>query len=317
MFSRCEKTFFLRNGGLFLAAILLFVFPLSVSAVDFNGVVEFVGGQINMNGGLINNITSPETEGNSGANLGMLNSRLYGVDFDLSYLGAAIGLCLDYFWGLFNGLNLGNISNRIQSLYTLFDGMQDSIWDLESDTLYWQSGNAYDEKSIPFAENVSRNGVSLVTNSDVRNSTNQIYFNREFSVRRGNVNICGNLSSSYKAFSIEHPQDGDKRLVYAAIEGPENAVYYRGEARLENGKATVRLPDYFEALTREEGRTVLLTSMFDSIDGKIEFLLAALPIKNGAFEVVSTSGVNQSQRFYWEVKAIRSDIALLETERNK
>ena len=37
-------------------------------------------------------------------------------------------------------------------------------------------------------------------------------------------------------------------------------MYYRGTARLRDGRATVRLPDYFEALTRPGDRTVQLTA---------------------------------------------------------
>jgi len=33
----------------------------------------------------------------------------------------------------------------------------------------------------------------------------------------------------------------------------------KAEAKLKNGKAIIKLPDYFEALTRKEGRTVILT----------------------------------------------------------
>ena len=44
-------------------------------------------------------------------------------------------------------------------------------------------------------------------------------------------------------------------------EGPEAGVYYRGTAQLKNGVATVKLPSYFEALTRKEGRTISLTNV--------------------------------------------------------
>ena len=40
-------------------------------------------------------------------------------------------------------------------------------------------------------------------------------------------------------------------------------------------------------------------------------LLAVSAIKQGAFTVTSADQKNLNQRFYWEVKAIRSDVAEL------
>jgi hypothetical protein len=125
------------------------------------------------------------------------------------------------------------------------------------------------------------------------------------------VNIPGDLNvTGTKNFNIPHPAKPGYRLVHSAIEGPEAGVYYRGEATLINGEATVTLPEYFEALTRLEGRTVQLTCkngwspLF--IDGEIV---------NGKFKVRTTGNGNLNQVFHWEVKAIRSDLPALEVEK--
>ena len=92
-------------------------------------------------------------------------------------------------------------------------------------------------------------------------------------------------------------------------------MFYRGESQLSNGEATVLLPDYFEALTRKENRTVLLTPKFKE-DAQVS-MLAASGVKDGKFTVRMIDRKNPSQRFYWEVKAVRSDVEILKVERMK
>jgi hypothetical protein len=117
-------------------------------------------------------------------------------------------------------------------------------------------------------------------------------------------------------FMIDHPlYPKDKYLIHSVLEGPETAVYYRGEGRLSNGEATVHLPKYFEALTRKEDRTVLLTPKFEPDSPVSE--LAASEVKDGRFIVKMIDGKNPLQTFYWEVKAVRADIERLEVEESK
>lgn len=134
------------------------------------------------------------------------------------------------------------------------------------------------------------------------------------------TNVAGNLyasgtitSGGAKAFRIPHPLDPKKDLVHACIEGPECAVYYRGEGVTTEGWADVILPDYFEALTMPEHRSVLLTVLFDEDDEPIG-PIAASRVKKGQFRV--WSGLPK-QKFYWEVIAVRADIDPLEVETTK
>jgi hypothetical protein len=134
--------------------------------------------------------------------------------------------------------------------------------------------------------------------------------------RGGNNNLFHTGPGWTKGFLINHPLDPDaKFLAHATLEGPEAAVFYRGEGQLSEGKAIVELPDYFESLAREEGRTVLLTPLSES-DTPIS-QLATSSVDNGSFTVVGTDKKNPSQRFYWEVKAVRSDVGQLETVNKK
>jgi hypothetical protein len=101
--------------------------------------------------------------------------------------------------------------------------------------------------------------------------------------------------------------------LHSSIEGPEIAVFYRGEGVTVDGKATVTLPDYFEALTRPEGRTVHLTQIIEDDSEGFAFV-AASRVTGGAFTVRSSVAV---AKFYWEVKAVRDGIALLEVITDK
>lgn len=114
------------------------------------------------------------------------------------------------------------------------------------------------------------------------------------------------IASGVKKFSIEHPTKPGTKLTHAAIEGPEAAVYYRGEAQLQAGKAVVQLPDYFEKLTRPEGRTVMLTNV-DGFDRLCIERQNGRQVADGQFTVVSENR-QSSQAFTWEVKAQRADV---------
>lgn len=130
---------------------------------------------------------------------------------------------------------------------------------------------------------------------------------------QGNLTVQGNFSVwGVKAFTTLHPLDEEQVLVHACLEGPESAVYYRGEGRLAKGAATVKLPAYFETLTRVEGRTVQLTPLFDGKEALAG--LAASEVRDGRFRVRAIGQGNASQRFFWEVKAVRADLPHLAVE---
>ncbi|GGV36695.1 hypothetical protein GCM10010182_71090 [Actinomadura cremea] len=123
----------------------------------------------------------------------------------------------------------------------------------------------------------------------------------------------GTLWAGAKHFLIDHPvEPAERDLVHAAVEGPEYAVFYRGEGRLSDGRATVELPRYFEALTRPDGRTVQLTPRFDGDEPLSP--LAASAVADGRFAVRTVDGEPAGHGFYWEVKAVRADLPELAAE---
>jgi hypothetical protein len=121
------------------------------------------------------------------------------------------------------------------------------------------------------------------------------------------LQVNGSFAATSKNFEINHPTKPGKKLVHACIEGPEVAVYYRGEGKLIGGSAIIELPDYFEALTRKEGRSIQLTAK-----GIKPYFLSASEIENGKFMVY---GTEPDGEFYWEVKAVRADVEPLQVER--
>jgi hypothetical protein len=126
----------------------------------------------------------------------------------------------------------------------------------------------------------------------------------------------GSVFGTSKHFLIDHPLDPERRwLRHTCIEGPEAAVFYRGEGRLLDGTAEVCLPQYFEALTRAEGRTVQLTPVADAEEAVS--VLAATRIADGRFTVRAADDRNPSQAFCWEVTAVRADIAPIVAESDK
>jgi hypothetical protein len=77
----------------------------------------------------------------------------------------------------------------------------------------------------------------------------------------GNVHVAGTLSKSGGSFLIDHPLDPkNKTLRHSFVESPEDLCLYRGRKTLNaQGKASVKMPDYFAALTEEKDATVTLT----------------------------------------------------------
>jgi hypothetical protein len=105
-----------------------------------------------------------------------------------------------------------------------------------------------------------------------------------------------------KSFRIPHPTEPGMDLLHYCLEGPENGVYYYGEARCENGVVIVTLPDYFEPLTLPTGRSVILTQIDNG--GELA-LLAASPISGGKFTIRASI---KDALVAWEVLAVRAGV---------
>lgn len=126
----------------------------------------------------------------------------------------------------------------------------------------------------------------------------------------GNANFNGSITAGTKSFRIPYPLTKDtadpaKTLTHSSLEGPEIGVYYRGVVETSAGVALVTLPEYFEALTLDENRSVLLTQVYDEDEADPEFaMLMASQVRGGQFTVRSSIPV---ATVAWEVKAVRAD----------
>jgi hypothetical protein len=130
------------------------------------------------------------------------------------------------------------------------------------------------------------------------------------------LHVDGSFTCPSKFFLVPHPLDAENmELLHGCLEGPEMGVFYRGEGQLGKGVAEVMLPDYFEALTRKDGRSVLLTPTFTGNEALSP--LAAGPVVGGKFKVRGVTPDNPAQTFHWEVKAVRSDVPALDPQRTK
>ncbi len=116
----------------------------------------------------------------------------------------------------------------------------------------------------------------------------------------GDVNITGSLSKGAGSFLIDHPDDPlHKTLRHNFVESPENLCLYRGKVHLdENGTATVRMPDYFKSLTKEDEASINLTPV-----GK-PFLVGAEWNKD--FSAFTIYG-EPNRDVWWTVYADRDD----------
>ena len=168
-------------------------------------------------------------------------------------------------------------------------------------------GGAYIQNgSVIGVNSIAVQGAGLYpTNGGTVNANHAIFFDYAGT----NATFTGTMSATTKNFVIDHPLKDGYQLVHSSLEGPEVGVFYRGSAKLVNGRAIVALPDYFDALTRDHTATELLTAK-----GSAPFLLSYDRFDEKSFVV---HGAQADGEFDWEVKATRADVAPLEVERKK
>jgi hypothetical protein len=105
-----------------------------------------------------------------------------------------------------------------------------------------------------------------------------------------------------KSFVIDHPNESNKFLVHACLEGPEAGVYYRGKAAIQNGESVViKLPDYVENLAKNF--TVHITEIYDEATKGLVNPLKTTEVVNNQFKVYGNNGV-----FFWIVYGERLSI---------
>ena len=116
-----------------------------------------------------------------------------------------------------------------------------------------------------------------------------------------NISTSEIFYNSSKTFVINHPDDTDKYLVHACLEGPESGVYYRGKNEITNNEyVKVELPLYVKNLA--SNYTIQITPIGNS--KKINnYVVDEVKDGDGYFTVYGDSG-----KFYWLVHGNREAI---------
>jgi hypothetical protein len=116
----------------------------------------------------------------------------------------------------------------------------------------------------------------------------------------GNAAIQGTLSKMAGSFRIDHPLDPEHKLLsHSFVESPDMMNVYNGVADLDAaGRATINLPDYFEALNRD------FRYQLTAMGGAAPDLHVAKEVRGNRFAI---AGGTPGGRVSWQVTGIRQD----------
>ncbi len=118
----------------------------------------------------------------------------------------------------------------------------------------------------------------------------------------GNVNITGMLTKASGSFRIDHPLDPENMtLSHSFVESPDMMNIYNGNVCTDgDGKATIALPDWFEALNRDyRYQLTVIDDSDDFVQAKI-----AREVRDGSFDIRTSK---PRTKVSWQVTGIRQD----------
>lgn len=116
----------------------------------------------------------------------------------------------------------------------------------------------------------------------------------------GNAQVAEQIAKSSGTFVIDHPLDPKNKMLYHSfVESPEAKNIYDGIAKFNwRGEATVRLPDYFEALNID------YRYQFTPMGAPMPGLYVKEEINRNRFVI---AGGVRGERVTWQVTGIRND----------
>jgi hypothetical protein len=129
--------------------------------------------------------------------------------------------------------------------------------------------------------------------------TGELWVNGDLTVSAGSFTVRG---TGTKNFKIDHPLDPEnKYLLHASVESSEVLNIYSGNAVTDRkGKATVMLPEWFEALNRDLRYQLTVIGTFAQA-------IVAEKVKQNRF-TIRTDAPNVEVS--WQVTGVRSDAAM-------
>lgn len=144
-----------------------------------------------------------------------------------------------------------------------------------------------------------------------------IYVYDDEDIRRAGMEVrqadgLGVVWADVKNFRIDHPEDEDKEIVYASLEGPEAAAYSRGTSTLNEGKVFVAFPEHFRHVANPETMTIQLTPLYANTIG-----LAVVEKTTEGFWVQERMDGTGSFEFDWQATCVRKGYENFEVIRNK
>jgi hypothetical protein len=121
----------------------------------------------------------------------------------------------------------------------------------------------------------------------IENTTGQVVVDNDFTV------------VGTKNFTMDHPLDPENKLLrHAAAESNEVINFYSGNITTDaSGKATVQLPDYFEAINKDFRYQL-------TVIGSFAQAIISKEVSNNRFEIATNV---PNVKVSWEVKGVRND----------
>ncbi|MBK6976531.1 MAG: hypothetical protein IPH28_05005 [Cytophagaceae bacterium] len=115
----------------------------------------------------------------------------------------------------------------------------------------------------------------------------------------GNLTVGGNLSKGSGTFKIDHPQDPEnKYLLHSFVESPDMMNIYNGNIITDSkGYATIKLPDYFEALNMDFRYQLTVIGAFSQA-------IVAEKVKKNQFKIQTQK---PNVEVSWQVTGVRKD----------
>ena len=117
----------------------------------------------------------------------------------------------------------------------------------------------------------------------------------------GKVVVNGDFTAlGVKAFTMDYPLDPtNKTLMHAAVESNEVLNSYSGNVVTDaSGKATISLPEYFEAINKD------FRYQLTVVGGTFAQAMVSKEISNNKFEIATSQ---PNVKVSWEVKGVRND----------
>ena len=145
------------------------------------------------------------------------------------------------------------------------------------------------------------NGTAIAAMNSTIGGAGLISVNNSVGVQTASINgSTGTISGLLKLFKVPHPEDPERMIQYAFLEGPEAAIYVRGTAELVDGSAYVEFPEHFSAMAVPSSITLTLTPRSTASLG-----LAAVDIRADGIEVGELGSGMGNYSFDYLVHAVR------------